>query len=372
LFESIKYLHIMTHGNSTHNGTIINMINDESLPFSPTDHIFFIIKKNCYENFKHYKNVFLKENIISSNMKEFNNYAKNSQYVFLHCNNLSYFQILKLNKEVIKKIIWCVWGEEYLYPNNDKPKGFHRKLRRCGRSIVRYLVDRRIKNFYAIGIGFKFDSIAVRKRFGDIRILALPYGYRKGKKDSYEHISESDTKNVSQGSYKIMIGHSAYEYLQHKKILKALYKFRDENILISLILSYGNMEYAKTVEDYALKMFPGKVEIIKKYMSPDEYFRYLKTVDIGIFDYTQQAALGNIWMLLYLGKKLYLNEKGILKLATRLEAVETYNVNEIENMNYEEFTKAPNNKHNSKSTGEFYMDENNYLSMWLNTLRELR
>lgn len=188
----------------------------------------------------------------------------------------------------------------------------------------------------------------------------------------YECICESNSEKESKGTYKIMIGHSAHAYLQHKKIMKALYKFRDENILISLILSYGNMEYAKTVEDYALKMFPGKVEIIKNYMSPEEYFRYLKTVDIGIFDYTQQAALGNIWMLLYLEKKLYLNEKGILKLATRLEAVETYNVNEIENMNFEEFTKTPYNKHNSKSVGGFYIDENNCLSMWLNTLRELR
>jgi dTDP-N-acetylfucosamine:lipid II N-acetylfucosaminyltransferase len=370
--ETIKYLHIMTHHNSTHNGSIINMINDKCLPFQQSEHIFIMAKESSYEKFKHYENVIFNENILSSDMKEFNDFAKGSKYVFLHNNNLSYFQILRLKTNTLKKIIWCVWGEQYLYPSKVKAKGLYKKLRRSAGYILRYLTSNRIRKFYAIGIGFNYDAIAVRKRFGDIRILAAPYGYQKGKKKKYDEITSLSPKKYDQSSYKVMIGHSAYPRLQHFKILDMLYKFRNEDMLISLILSYGDMEYAKKVEEYALNLFPDKVEIINEYMSSDEYIKYLNSVDISILDYTEQAALGNFWSLLYLEKKLYLNDNGILKFCTRLEGIETFNVNDIERMNFNEFVAIPYNNKNSRNYGQFYIDENNYLKMWCNTLNELR
>lgn len=372
MIGSIKYLHIMTHGNTTHNGSIINMINDESTPFLPNDHIFLIAIKDCYEKHKHNKNVHLEEAIVSSDMKKFSYYASKAQYVFLHCNNLSYFQILKLKKVVLNKIIWCVWGEAYLYPQKDKVSGIYRNLRRCGGNIIRYLVDRKIKNFYAIGIGFEYDALAVRKRFGNIKIVAAPYGYIKGKKKMYEEIIEKYPKHDMQLPYKIMIGHSAYPQLKHIEIMEKLYKFRDNDILISLILSYGDMEYAKMVEEYALKMFPSKVEIIRDYMSPDKYFEYLHTVDAWILDYIGQNALGNFTRLLYLQKKVFLNGESIMMLAARLESLEVYDIKDIEGLGFSEFVEPLKNPYNNKKYAESFMDENNAVIRWVNTLKDLK
>jgi len=371
MMETIKYLHIMTHHNSTHNGSIINMINDENLQYEPAEHIFLMAKKASYEDFKHYENVILYEEIVTSNMQEFNKYARRSKVVFLHCNNLTYFQILRLKRDVLKKIIWCVWGEHYLYPSKPKNQSLYKSIRRYIGKVLRYLTNKRIRKFYAIGIGFKYDAIAVRKQFGDIRILATPYGYQKGRKEAYDKIIAVSLIKDKLEPFKIMIGHSAYPHLKHIKNLDNLNKFKDENILISLILSYGDMEYAKIVEEYALKKFPGKVEIIKNYMSSEEYFNYLNSVDISILDYTEQAALGNFWNLLYLEKKLFLNENGILKLSARLEGVKTFSVNEIENMSFDEFVAFSRYASHSKECAKFYIDENNYLKMWCNTFQEL-
>ena len=169
-----------------------------------------------------------------------------------------------------------------------------------------------------------------------------------------------------------MIGHCAYQFLRHIEIMDLLKKYKDENLLISLVLSYGDMEYARKVEEYAIQTFGNdKVEIIRKLMSPMEYIEYLNTVDICILDYKHQAALGNFWRLLYLEKKIFLNKDGILKLFANFEGAETYCVENIKNMNFEQFTKRLNDPQSCKKSVEFYIDENNILNMWKNSINEL-
>ena len=42
-----------------------------------------------------------------------------------------------------------------------------------------------------------------------------------------------------------MVDHSAYEYLHHIDILDKLVVYKNENIIISLVLAYGNKAYAE-------------------------------------------------------------------------------------------------------------------------------
>jgi len=116
-------------------------------------------------------------------------------------------------------------------------------------------------------------------------------------------------------------------------------KYRDENIIISLPINYGDMEYAKQIEDYARSLFKEKVEIINKYMPYTQYVKYILTVDCCILDYKHQSALGNIYLLLKNGTKLFLNKDWIIKLSLSLEAIETYNIEDIDDMSFDEFSK---------------------------------
>ena len=88
-----KFLHIMTHHNSTHNGSVINMINNNNLDFLPSEHLFIMVIKSSYEDFKHYDNVIIDEKIISNNMKRFNEFSKQYNYIFIHRNNLNILQL---------------------------------------------------------------------------------------------------------------------------------------------------------------------------------------------------------------------------------------------------------------------------------------
>ncbi|MDD2519302.1 MAG: TDP-N-acetylfucosamine:lipid II N-acetylfucosaminyltransferase [Bacilli bacterium] len=368
-----KYIHILSSGSTIFNGLIIERFNNQSLGFNPDDHHFILTNAETYNNFSHYTNTSLDELLISSNMKSFKSYISQSENTFLHCNTLSVWQLFHLNKKELNKIIWVVWGSD-LY-RGSWVNSFYKKGIRFAVDLMRlnFIRDYKIKQFKAIGIGFKYDAIEVRRRFGNqIKILAAPYGYKPGIKGKLDEILLESVDTYKTRSYKIMIGHSAYPFLNHFDIMNKLKRFKDENIIISLVFSYGDMKYAKKVEDYAINLFGNeKVEVLRELMPIDVYIRYLKSVDACILDYTHQSALGNFYILLYLGKKLFLNGKGILRLSTILEAVEAYSVEEIDKMDFNEFSSLFTNNDRGKAFGGFYIDENNTVMMWKNVFREL-
>ena len=47
-------------------------------------------------------------------------------------------------------------------------------------------------------------------------------------------------------------------------------------------------------------------------MPLEKYIQFLWKMDIAIFDFKQQAALGNIMNLLYMGKKIFLPSDNIM------------------------------------------------------------
>ena len=198
------------------------------------------------------------------------------------------------------------------------------------------------------------------------------YGYEKGKREYINNLIEEENVIKKDEECRVMIGHNGYPFLNHLRIIDLLKKYKNENIKICLVLSYGNPEYAKKVKQYAIENFgQAKVEIISEMMPYKDYINYLKTIDICILDYKHQAALGNLWLLLYLEKKIYLNSRGILKLATNFEGAETYNVEQISQMNFKEFSKELSNPKSCKKSAEYYMDEQNILEMWKNAFREM-
>ena len=84
-----------------------------------------------------------------------------------------------------------------------------------------------------------------------------------------------------------------------------LSKYRDEDIRIICPLSYGDMNYAHKVEDRGKGYFGVKFKPIYDYMSIDDYSRLLSSIDIAIYNNNRQQATGNIEILGYLGKKIF-------------------------------------------------------------------
>lgn len=339
-----KYLHVMTHRNSFFNGGIIELIKKCDQSFTYGEHVFIVTHKDLKDRYVEDENVVYIPYIFGTNFKSFLRYATESEIVFLHQNwCLDFVRFLFTPKKIKRKYIWCVWGHDLYRDNTPLPmrnvaiwaKHF---IKVVLMEIGRKLIDREIRLYKGIGIGFKYDALEIKRRFNDkVQIFRTPYSSGIDSIRIDEIIDKCCEKNHA-GSYRIMVGHSAHPYLNHINILDKLSKYKDEPILISLVLVYGNMDYAKYVSDYAVRIFgPEKVEVKCDRMGIEEYISYLNSVDVAIFDQKIQCALGNINQLLYLKKKVFINAKGFIKIPFELETIYLPVTDEIEYMTFEQF-----------------------------------
>ena len=346
-----KYLHIINQESEIFMKDIIKMINEE---FKMEEINFFMTTdRNLYESCSTYENVeyIEKEELVKYINQEYKNY----DYILVHSMNFTFKQLIKIKKASMKKTIWGIWGHDLYYKNtNIKDK-------------IKIFVKKKIfSNLYGVGLGFKYDIIEVKKIVGENpHIFYLPYGYEKGSTEKnikiYSEIKED--KNY----YRIMIGHCGFKFINHIEIMKKLLKYKEENIKISLVLAYGENDYIEEVKKFALQNFEeNKIEIIDNLMSKNEYFKYLKSVDIAIFDYKNQAGLGNIAKLAYLEKKIFLKESGIIKLAFDLEGLESYCVKDLDNMKYDEFITEIEEQEKEKlhNYGKLFISETTILNAW--------
>lgn len=366
--KKYRCVHIMIINSNVHNESIIKVISE--IPEEKNEHIYIIKDEKSYEYLKKYENVIFEKNIIN-NVKILIEYSKKCDYIFFHSLNVSIKYLLAIPKDVANRIIWVTWGHDIYRKEAITLK---EKVKKIFYYLLKFPLKKyKVNQFFAIGVGFKYDIIQIKKEFGArIKILPLPYGYNKGKKEFIDTILNKSFEKKEK-EYKIMIGHCAYSFLNHIEIMKKILKYRNENIKISLILSYGDQTYANEVEKFAKENFStNKLEIIKEKMSEKEYIEYLNSVDICILDFKHQAALGNLWRILYLKKKVFLSSNGILKLATNFEGAKTYDVEMLDKISYEELIKPVDDKESCRKCAEFYINEENYLNMWKNSLNELK
>ncbi|MGV2786672.1 hypothetical protein GNF98_13005 [Clostridium perfringens] len=378
--KKFKYVHLMTHRNTNINYGIIKMIKNNPNDFDDNEHLFVVGHEELKILYKEDENVIFLPDMFKKNFNKFIGLCKNVDVIFLHQNWFYDFKRFLFTPKTIKrKFFWCVWGHD-LYKDNlpierINTKFFIReKLKRILRDIGYIMVNREVKYYRGIGIGFKYDSLEIKKRFGDkVEIYQTPYISGLTTKYIDELVENQDCFiNNRKKTIKIMVGHSAHPYLNHIKMLDILAKYRNENILISLVLVYGNQKYADKVISHAINIFgENKVEILKNRMSIDKYIMYLNTVDVAIFDQKGQSALGNIYELMYLKKKIYINEKGFLKTPFELEGIYTSTTKEIEEKNFEEFIAASDCLKQEKEFSEYFMENQNRIKMWKRTLYRL-
>lgn len=104
---------------------------------------------------------------------------------------------------------------------------------------------------------------------------------------------------------RILLGNSATPSNQHIQAIKQLRPFADRNIMVLCPLSYGDMDYAEKVCEIGNKELGWKFKPIREYMSVEDYSSMLNSVDLAIFYNNRQQATGNIEILAYLNKKIF-------------------------------------------------------------------
>ncbi|NFA42791.1 4-alpha-L-fucosyltransferase [Clostridium botulinum] len=274
----------------------INFINKN---FDKEKHLFFLygVNKGFEGNNLEYE---LNVKDVNKDKGMFLKAIYNTNKIIMHSLFISNKLLLFLSMQqwLLKKCNWIVWGED-LYSYRKEKIRFRDKLNEFIRRIF-------IKNISVIATLVKEDYDLAIKWY-DTKAKYYRAIYMDTETIEYlEGIKNSNKKNKEYVN--IQIGNSATLTNNHIEVLELLKKYKQENIKIYCPLSYGDTDYAEKVIEYGKRIFEDKFIPLTKFLGIHEYMDLLNNIDVGIFNNDRQQALGNIFSLIYLGKKVYIRD----------------------------------------------------------------
>lgn len=296
----MKILHLFPNDKFTE--SYIEFVNKN---FDPNEHLFLIIGKGIGAKITPRENV--KELLCFKSMLILLKEIYKCKKILLHgLFSKEIVILLFIQPWLLKKCNWIVWGAD-LYKYKNRKRNFKNDLYEFIRKIV-------IKNVNEISTLVKEDYDLAKKWYSTKakHYKAIYLGTEKTK--VLNKIIENNLKNdfnsnlINKKYSNIQIGNSATSSNNHMEVLDLLKKYKNENIRIYCPLSYGDLNYAEKVINYGNKIYGDKFIPLKNFLSMKEYMELLNTIDVGIFNNDRQQALGNIYSLLYLGKKIYMRE----------------------------------------------------------------
>ncbi|GAA0606418.1 TDP-N-acetylfucosamine:lipid II N-acetylfucosaminyltransferase [Virgibacillus siamensis] len=275
----------------------INFINKY---FNPDSHLFAVITSNKDKVFKsRHKNIHYIYKSFSS-LLVLINFMYKAERIFLHgLFNSKIIFLLFLQPWLLKKCYWIVWGGD-LYKYRESKVTFKQK----GGEFVRRFVIKNMSELLPIVEGdFKLAqrwyNTKARYRYNAVYVNNL---------EVINLVDFNTSKENNDDEIKLLIGNSATESNNHEEIFDKLSKFKEKHIRLFVPLSYGDEAYADKVISKGEEIFGEKLVPLTKFMNKTDYIKFLNTMDAGIFNNDRQQAMGNIYLLLYLGKKIFVKE----------------------------------------------------------------
>ena len=168
----------------------------------------------------------------------------------------------------------------------------------------------------------------------------------------------------------VMLGHAGFSHLGHAEIAETLPLNHIDKVVVPL--SYGEKRYSSRLAEKLQTQYDSqKFDIIEKYMTPDEYSKFLSTIDVFVIKSHNQVALSTLYYMLAHGVTVYINKGGGVLWQHLVEdcgfvafALEDLKSDaEMRTLNHEEQT------HNV-TVGIRFMDKERIRHDWLNILAE--
>jgi hypothetical protein len=303
--HSVKFLHICPLL-----GFTIKYANDVNSFFQSKDHVFIFYGANNQHPLKFTTALNKNSNCFFINGNQsydeemihlIHKYSPQCNKIFLHSLNCrTAVNFLFENQHYLNKCYWLLWGFGLYYdmdkvnfgePTFDVEKHAS-KLRvlmhHMGGIITHIDEDCKLaqKKF---GFHGKFFHVLMYHMFDSLDIF-VPY------KDRYNN-----------RTINIVVGHAADINCNQIRTLNMLSSLKNENIKIFCPLSYGPKNLSEAIINTGKQIFKDKFEAITEIMKLDEYDNFLSRMDIGIYDQKRQKGVTNIFKMISLGKKVYLN-----------------------------------------------------------------
>lgn len=359
---SYKILHVLT--TSPYTKQFIQFINDN---FDTNEHLFIVLyisEQDPYIDF--YR---LQKNCLITKSKfifiKYKSQFEKSKQIILHQLNqpILMLNLLLFYPQCFEKIVWSVWGGD-IYPlsKNSVKRYFIEKTREKAISKIE-LITSYIKGDYNIILNnYKTKARYVKSKYPS------PISVSK----IINLLQQSD--NSKSSTVKIIISNSAAYENNHLKTLEILSKYKDHDIKIIAVLSYGgDSNYINEVINYGKSIFNDKFEPIVNYMNFDDYLNFINKIDVCVFNYNLQAGLGNLYLLLAMKKKVFIDSKTTPFEYYKEIGIEVYDTNNIINISFEDFTSFSDQIMNKNSNLIFNdIDETNIALEWKNVFSEIK
>jgi hypothetical protein len=158
----------------------------------------------------------------------------------------------------------------------------------------------------------------------------------------YEKIA---TTHVPQKEYvQIQVNNSTHP--STLEVFKYIERFRDEDIVVTTILSYGEQEWQRKILDEGKRIFGEKFCPILKYISKEAYLKFLARNDIYILNQDRPQGMTTAFTLMALGKKIFM--RGDISEYLYDEGYTLYDTRSLPELSFEEFCANPVKEENKR------------------------
>jgi len=255
-----------------------------------------------------------------------------------------------VNKINHRNIYWIEWGGD-LYNHLLYARGFElysdNKIKwRYNNKILHYIFPFRIYNLLSkrnnrricrnvISAIYKMKYFVPDSMYDEYELILKYYPefcHLEYKDFFYYPIDEVISKDIINSrchGNNIIIGNSASLSANHLAVFESLSKTEIGEKKIIVPLSYGNMEYANSVDNIGRIIFGGNFCAIRHFMSLSDYNKLLLSAEIFIYGNWRQEAVGNILTALYLGGKVVLFEKNPLFKFYKRMGIKIYGMSQL-------------------------------------------
>lgn len=323
-----KFVHVFFVDSLGFQKNYVKAICDPDAGFQIDDHCFVFLYSDKYEAMREFPNVECCKIDPKCGAEIINYYADYCDWLICH-SMCSPIQALGISKSAEKKIVWRTWGTDvgYLYTRNP--------VKNVVKFFINALYRKKMSKIKYAGIANVVDEIVLTEKFGKFKLYRFPYPM----KNRFEIIQAEHEKAIDNSDIcEVLLGHSGFQYDNHVEIIKKLEKYADENIHITIPLSYGYEPYIKSVKQYIEKStLRNKITILEDYIPYPEYIHFLHLVDVAILDWNMSYALGNIAVLVCYSKKMVLNRNGILAKAFDHEGLPYMPTDQIGQVDFKKF-----------------------------------
>lgn len=300
----------------------------------PNQNIFYLLVDNPEGILEHVERTD-DFKLVGKNLQTIKDFAQDLGNPAIICfHGLDYFRSIILNmlsKET--KVIWFLWGMEI----HNNPK-IAKNLEICGASTYSTFYASSKKKKFIGGFKNLFRQLFYKLTLkGDSAPNAIYKALKKADycailyQEEFQYVKERiktdikyfkfsyypielmvRDKNARANSDNILLGNSASESNNHLEAFQILQELPLKERKVIVPLSYGNSNYRKVILERGKRALNGNFEPLVDFMPLHVYNTFLEQCGIVIMNHYRQQAVGNVLTMLWMGAKVYLDERNSL------------------------------------------------------------